>query len=235
MRLVSLLPVTAAFALTLATTCASPQPPGVAPAAPQAGAASSATQPSTTTAAPGAPAVALTLDGQNSQARYVVNETLANRPLPSDAIGATKAVSGTLAFDSTGQVVSAQSKIVVNVQNLTSNANGRDNYLRRNTLKTDQYPDVTFAPKSAEGMTFPLPASGNVSFKLLGDLTVRDVTTSVVWHVSATMNGSAAAGKASTSFAFADVKLDKPSVALVLSVADTIRLEIDFAAKLTDA
>ncbi len=230
MRLVTLLPVTAALALSLITGCASPQPAAApAPAAPQPGA---ATQPSTT---PGTPAVALKLDGQNSEARYVVNETLANRPLPSDAIGTTKAVSGTLAFDSKGQVVPGQSKIVVNVQNLTSNANGRDNYLRRNTLKTDQYPDVTFMLRSTEGMPFPLPSSGTISFKLLGDLTVRDATTPVVWNVSATMNGGAAEGKASTSFTFADVKLDKPSVALVLSVADTIRLEIDFAAKLSDA
>ena len=113
--------------------------------------------------------------------------------------------------------------------NLKSDQQGRDNYLRRTTLKTEQYPTVTFVAKSIEGLKYPLTA-GDVNFKMSGDLTVKDVTFPVTWTVTGAATATSVKGKAVTTFTFADIKTEKPSVALVLGVADNIRLELDFTA-----
>jgi hypothetical protein len=57
---------------------------------------------------------------------------------------------------------------------------------------------------------------------------MRGVTHPTVWKVSARAEGNDVAGTATTAFTFKDVNLDQPKVPVVLSVADTIRLEYDF-------
>jgi hypothetical protein len=49
-----------------------------------------------------------------------------------------------------------------------------------------------------------------------------------VWNVTARAEGNDVAGSASTAFTFKDMGLDQPKVPVVLSVADTIKLEYDF-------
>jgi hypothetical protein len=46
--------------------------------------------------------------------------------------------------------------------------------------------------------------------------------------VTARAEGQDVAGTATTAFTFKDVALDQPKVPVVLSVADTIKLEYDF-------
>lgn len=59
-------------------------------------------------------------------------------------------------------------------------------------------------------------------------LTVHGVTKSTVWHVQAQSSGSDVTGSGWTQFTFADVRLAQPHVPILLSVADTIRLEYVF-------
>lgn len=63
---------------------------------------------------------------------------------------------------------------------------------------------------------------------MIGNLTVRGVTKPTTWHVNAEAKGGQVTGKASTAFTFADFNIDQPRVPIVLSVADTIKLEYDF-------
>lgn len=215
----------AAPCLLVAAACApaAPAPQGT----PAAGGSPAATVSSGGSAAPARPAVVFTLVADGTEARYRVNETLATQVV-ADAVGSTKAVTGKVAFTETGQVVPEESTITVDVRTLQSDRNSRDNYLRRNTLQSDQFPQVTFVPREVRGLRFPLPASGTVSFELAGDLTVKTVTKPVTWQVNANLAGQEATGSATTSFTFADMGLEKPSVLAVLSVADDIRLELDF-------
>jgi polyisoprenoid-binding protein YceI len=67
-----------------------------------------------------------------------------------------------------------------------------------------------------------------VTFQLLGDLTVHGVTRPSVWQITAHAEGQDVAGTATTAFTFKDINLDQPRVPVVLSVADTIKLEYDF-------
>ena len=162
-----------------------------------------------------------------SEARYRITEQLANLSFPNDAVGVTNQISGAVVVNPDGSIDTAQSLMTVNMASLTSDRGNRDNYVRRNILRTDQYPNATFVPNQVSGLPAPLPESGPVSFQVSGDLTILDVTRPVTWDVTGTIDGDTAVGQATTSFTFTDFNLTKPNVASVLSVEDTIYLEVD--------
>jgi polyisoprenoid-binding protein YceI len=164
-----------------------------------------------------------------NEARYRVREQLANVSLPSDAVGRTSAISGAIVINADGSIASDQSKVSVDITGLKSDRSQRDRYLQNNVLQTSQYPAAEFVPTGVTGLPSPLPTSGAVAFQLTGDLTVHGVTKSVTWDVTATAtDGNDLAGTATTSFTFADFGLTQPRVPVVLSVEDTIKLELDF-------
>lgn len=171
--------------------------------------------------------VRLVVVPDQSEARYRVREQLAGVQLPSDAVGTTKAFTGTIVGKLDGTIVSDQSKFQVDLRTLKSDESIRDNFIGRSVLETNRFPYATFVPTSAPGLPLSLPSSGDVSFKLIGNLTIRDVTKLVTWDVTGKVNGNTATGQASTTFTFEDMNLTQPHVARVLSIVDSIRLELD--------
>jgi hypothetical protein len=172
--------------------------------------------------------VRLEITSSGNEARYRAREQLLGVDFPNDAVGKTNAITGALVFDRDGNIVSDQSKIVVDVTGLKSDKERRDGYLQRRTLLTSQYPTVTLVPTAVRDLPWPLPASGDFSFDLIGNLTVKETTHSTVWHVTAVAKDGGFSGNANTSFTFADIGLEKPSVRVVLSVEDSLKLEYDF-------
>ena len=172
--------------------------------------------------------VAYVVDPFSSEARYVVREQLAGVEFPNDAIGVTSALEGQLVVDGSGAVVWEESGFVVDITTLESDKERRDGYIQRRTLESDQYPTVTLALTGAEGLPKVLPESGEITFTLLGDLTVHGTTMPTRWDVAAETREDAIVGAASTSFSFGYFGLQRPRVAVVLSVDDEIRLELDF-------
>ena len=163
-----------------------------------------------------------------TEARYRVQEQLAGANLPNDAVGSTDAIDGTIVIGQDGKVVPGQSKITVDLTKLTSDSSRRDNFIKQNTLQVGQYPTAEFVPTAVEGLTQPLPTSGEVSFRLLGDLTVRGVTKPVAWDVKAQAGAREVAGTATTTVTFQDFGMTPPRVGPVLSVEDQLTLEMDF-------
>ena len=162
-----------------------------------------------------------------SEVRYRVREQLVGLSFPNDAVGTTRAVEGGVAFDGQGRLVAGNSRFTIDLRTLRSDEARRDNYLRRNTLETEQYPTVTFIPAEARRLPLPLPVSGSVSFELVGDLTVKQVTRRVSWEVTAALEGPRISARARTAFPFGEFGLRAPRVSVVLSVEDNIRLEAD--------
>jgi polyisoprenoid-binding protein YceI len=208
-----------------ATSPAQPTPAATPPAQ-----ATPATTPSAS--APDSPAatgqIRLVLDPANSEARYQAREQLANLTLPSDAIGTTKDISGTIVVNLDGTIVSQASKFVVDLTSLTSDKAQRDRFIQRNTLQTDTYPTAEFVPTQAIGLPSPLPTSGPVTFQLAGDLTVHGVTHPTTWDVTAQIADQSLTGSASTSVTFEDFGMTQPKVPVVLSVEDNLKLIVDF-------
>jgi polyisoprenoid-binding protein YceI len=162
-----------------------------------------------------------------NEARYRVREQLVGKDLPNDVIGATKDVTGRIVVEPSGKVLPG-SKIVVKVATLASDQTRRDNYLRRKTLESEKFPNVELVPTTFTGISSPIPAGQSRTFSLTGNLTIHGVTRPTTWQVTARGEGNDVVGKATTAFTFKDFTLDQPRVPIVLSVADTVRLEYDF-------
>ena len=178
--------------------------------------------------APPAPTlVRYVVASDGNEARYRVREQLMHHDLPNDAVGKTTAITGGISFSAGGAIDTAASKISIDVTSLKSDQERRDGYVQHRTLETAQYPTVVFAPTSMIGAHIPL-ASAEQSFDVAGMLTVHGVTRPTVWHVKAQSSGCDVTGSGWTQFTFADVQLAQPRVPVLLSVADTIRLEYDF-------
>jgi polyisoprenoid-binding protein YceI len=181
----------------------------------------------TAAAKPAAP-IRFVIGPAGNEARYRVREQLMGANLPNDAIGATKGITGTILAYPDGRIVKDSSKIIIQVDSLKSDKDRRDGFLRRRTLETEKFPTVELIPSEIRGFSGKLPASGTATFQLLGDLVLKGVAHPTVWNVTARAEGNDVAGSATTAFTFKDVGLDQPKVPVVLSVADTIKLEYDF-------
>lgn len=224
--------------LTLAAACVAPgatATPTSAPAALTPVSPATTANPGPPTAASPSPSPAggtggirLTMVPEGSEARFRVREQLVGRPLPGDAVGSTRAVSGGMLLSPTGAIVPEQSKIEIDVRSLRSDESRRDNFIHRNVLESQQFPSATFIPKEARGAPFPLPTTGEASFQLLGDLTAHGVTRPVSWDVTAQFAEQEISGSASTTFMFRDYNMEPPRIGPVLSVEDGGKLEIDF-------
>jgi len=178
-------------------------------------------------AKPAAP-IRFVVSSTGNEARYRVREQLMGANLPNDAIGKTPDITGSILAYPDGRIVRDSSRIVINLKNLQSDKARRDGFLQHRTLETDKFPTAELVPTSVRGFSGTLPTSGAATFELLGDLTVHGVTRPTVWQVSARADGADVAGTATTAFTFKDIALDQPRVPVVLSVADTIKLEYDF-------
>jgi polyisoprenoid-binding protein YceI len=174
-------------------------------------------------------ALQLVTTPEGNAVRYRVREQLVGVELPNDAVGETSDVTGAITFDESGKVIPSASTFQVHVAALKSDRDRRDGYVRGRLLEASEHPTVELTPTAIEGLTLPLPTSGSRTFQLRGDLTVRGVTRPTTWQVNATFEGAKVTGSAATTFTFAEFGLTQPRVPVVLSVADTIKLEYDFS------
>ena len=226
-------PAPAAIAQPTATTAPAATAMLVATDAPASAAAPAATATvAASTGSSSARAETYELVAANSEASYAVREQLARLSFPSDAIGKTQAVSGSVTVKADGTIDSTTSKFTVDVSTLKSDEGMRDGYVSRSILDTRQYPQVVFVPASVSGLPAALPTSGSVTFKVTGNLTVRDVTKPVTWDVTGSIANGEAVGTATTSFTFEDFNLPEPRVPVVLSVVDKITLTVKVDLKL---
>ena len=179
-------------------------------------------------ASPGKAAIRFVLAPSGSAARYRVREQLMGHDFPNDAVGETKNLTGTIAFDANGKVVRDESKFTLEAGTFVSDQNRRDGYVRGRLLESDDYPTITFVPTEVRGVKPPVPKSGSAQIQLVGDLTVHGVTRPTTWNGTVEFNNSGLTGTAATAFTFQDIRMDQPRVPVLLSVADSIKLEIDF-------
>ena len=176
----------------------------------------------------GAGGARLVLAPAGNEARYRVREQLADVSFPTDAVGATGSLTGTLVLDDHGRIVASQSEFTADLTTLKSDRERRDRFIQVRTLETAQYPTARLVPTSLTGLPWPLPTTGNFDCTLTGDLTVHGVTRPTTWRVTAVAKDGGFSGTAATRVTFGDFGMTPPRVMVVLSVADTIGLEYDF-------
>jgi len=216
-------------AQTQTPAASSTQAPIIEATATDSGVATATTSPMTVTStgtSPSGSGAKYTLVPSKSEASYSVQEQLARLNLPSLAIGKTNSVSGSITVNADGTIDSVNSKFVVDATTLQTDSSMRDGYVGRTILQTGQYPQIVFVPTQVSGLPAALPQSGSVSFKVTGNLTIRDVTKPATWDVTGSINNGEATGTATTSFTFEDFNLSQPKVPVVLSVEDKITLTV---------
>jgi polyisoprenoid-binding protein YceI len=204
----------------LAPTTAVPVPTS-APSAPVAVASPSST----------ASSARLVLDGSATQASYHAHEQLVGNSLPTEAVGTSPGVSGSLVvLGADGAIAADQSTFTVDLTQLKSDESRRDNFVKSNTLQTSSFPTATFVARSVQGLPLPLPTSGAATFQLLGDLTIHGVTKPVTWQVSAQFADTTVRGSATTNVNITDFGMTPPKAGPVLSIEDALALEVAFTA-----
>lgn len=142
----------------------------------------------------------------SSELGYRVNEVLFG--VDTEAVGRTHDVTGTLSIEGT-QVVTTE--FSVQVASITSDESRRDNRFKGNIMSADQFPTATFAltapielgAEAAEGLGLTTSATG--------DLTLRGVTNSVTFDVTAKLENGKIGVLGSIPVVFADYKIANPS------------------------
>jgi polyisoprenoid-binding protein YceI len=220
----------AASGMCLVLAACGPTATSLPTSAPPATSASTPTQIANQSATAAADAIRLVLDPSASQASYHAREQLVGKTLPSAAVGTSKNVSGALVLGPDGSVMADQSKISVDLTKLQSDESRRDNFIKSDTLQTSRYPMATFVPSSTQGLAMPLPTLGQVTFQLLGDLTVHGVTKPVTWQVTATFADTTVSGSATADVKITDFGMTPPKAGPVLSIEDNLTLDLAFTA-----
>ena len=177
-------------------------------------------------------AIRFTVAPAGNAARFRVREQLMGHDLPNDAVGETHEIAGAITLDAKGALVAGQSRIIVQTGSLKSDSDRRDGYVHHRLLETDKFPTVELVPTAIRGLPLASASAttvGPLTFDLVGDLTVRGVTRPTTWRVTAQQANGQVTGSASTRFTFTDFAIEPPNVPVLLSVADTIALEYDFA------
>ncbi|MBK9549316.1 MAG: YceI family protein [Gemmatimonadetes bacterium] len=180
------------------------------------------------TAAPLAAQSHYTLNPTGTEARYQVRELLAANTIENDVVGKTAGVTGGIALDKAGKVVSSGSKITIDLTLLKTDRDRRDGYVQRNTLETATHPNAVLVVKEITGLPAKMPTTGALSFTLVGDLTLKGVTKPTTWTVTATASPTGLTGTAKTKFTFSEFGIAVPRVPVVARVDDPIQLELDF-------
>ena len=123
---------------------------------------------------------------EESAARYRVQEELAQVG-ETEAVGETQAIIGQFGFAEDGLPLPC-SRFDVDLRTLQSDQAKRDNYLYQNTLEAERYPLATFVLRAIEGLEAPLEEGQETTLRLIGDLTLRDVTKLVAWEAKVALD-----------------------------------------------
>ena len=161
-----------------------------------------------------------------SQAGYRVREKLASLPAPSDAVGRTSAVTGTLtlAQSASGDSVTA-ADFTVDVSKLTSDQSRRDQRIHSQGLQSDRYPTATFKLTAPIALTTDAASGQTVHVSATGDLTVHGVTKSVTIPIDARLTGSKIELVGSITFPFGEFGMTPPSIGGFVTVQNNATME----------
>lgn len=173
-----------------------------------------------------------TLDSSSSQASFTINEVLFGKP--NVVVGKTTAVAGEVLVNTTNPSQSRLSQIQVDLSTLVTDSDMRNRALQGRIFETgtpaNQY--ATFSATSLEGMPSTVAVGQTVSFKVLGTLTIHQVSRPATFVV--TMSSPVAGtlrGQAQTTVRYQDFNLAIPNVPSVTNVSDNVTLALTFSAR----
>jgi polyisoprenoid-binding protein YceI len=168
------------------------------------------------------------VDRNGSFVGYRVREQLGILPAPSDAVGRTSAVTGTLTVN--GLSITAV-KVTADLTQLQSDRSMRDERMRTIGLETDQFPSATFELTSPVALS-KVPAAGEVvTVTARGKLTLHGVTKDVTMQIKGTLVNGRIEVVGSLPITFADYGIQTPNIGGFVTVQDhgTMEFKLFFA------
>ena len=171
------------------------------------------------------------IDPTQSSAQYAVNEVFLQENRPYRAVGTTNVVSGTFVVSTEGVPAGKVTKIQIDLRTLQSDSGRRDNAIRERWLESNTYPYAEFVSTNALNLPDSYQAGSQVSFNLVGDMTIHGVTKSVEWLVDGTLTGDTVQGQATTTINMSDFGITAPNIANMIKVEDEVELMVQFVAK----
>lgn len=230
------------FLLTFVAACSGqPAAPTATPAPPAAPtAAAPAADAASAAGAPVAGQRTFVIVPAESKASYLVDEEFFAGALSklgiaaglADVIGSTQEIEGrlTLNLDDLSAPL-GENTFTVRMNTFTTDQKDRDKWIRENGPRFNDYPLATFTATSIEGAPAAYNEGDEVSFKLSGDLTIREITRPVTFDVTATLRGDTLTGVATTRLKMSDFGIEPPNFANTLTVADEFGIEVQITAK----
>ena len=180
-------------------------------------------------AAQGPDQVVYRIDPTRSEVRYEVEETLAGRS--NTAVGTTKGVAGDVLVDYADPQNSEVGEIVVNVQQLDSDQQLRDERIRHDFLESNRYPLVTFVPTAVEGIGDDLGDGSRHEVQVTGDLTVKETTNPVTLDAVVTSSGDELHIEAEATVLMSDFGVGPINLVGLARTSDEVLLGFDLVAR----
>jgi polyisoprenoid-binding protein YceI len=166
-----------------------------------------------------------------SEATYQVQETFLKQNTPFSPIGKTSTLEGVFQFTTAGKPTGQVTGFKVDLRTLKTDNERRDNAIKENWLESNKYPFAEFVSTGVEGVPDSYTEGQEVSFKLLGNMTIRNITKPVTFDVKGKLSGDTVTGTATSEITMKDFGFEPPTIAGMISVQDGVKLAITFTAK----
>lgn len=149
-----------------------------------------------------------------------------------DTIGSTQEIQGQLQLNLDDLAAAlGDNSFTVDLSTLESNQGLRDGWLRRSGPQFGTYPQAAFVATAIQGAPASYTDGDEVSFQLIGDMTVREVTQPATFDVTAVLEGDTIRGTAIATMLMSGFGIEPPSFANTLTVKDEFQIQVDFVAQ----
>lgn len=169
------------------------------------------------------------IDPSRSEAGYRIGERIAGAEATT-AVGRTNGIAGDIALNEDDPAATRVGRIVVNVEQLTSDSTLRDARIRADFLESHTYPLVRFDTTSIDGLPDTITPGRSYDVTIAGDLEVRTTTRPVTWTGTARRSGDELELTASTTVKLTDFGMAPITVIGLVSTDDELTLELDLVA-----
>lgn len=167
-----------------------------------------------------------------SRVTYEVGETFINQNNRfAIAVGVTSEVRGEVYANLTNPPESSIGVIEVDISQFRSDSSRRDGVIRNQWLESARFPIARFEPLRIEGLPEAYSEATPYAFRVIGNLTVKDVTREVAFDITAQLDGETLTGKATTTILMSDFGVGPISILGVLNTEDEVKLTFDFVAR----
>jgi polyisoprenoid-binding protein YceI len=175
-----------------------------------------------------------------SKASYIADEELfalafTKFGLPAGwakVVGSTQAIEGRFQIDMERLAASlGNNEFAVRMNTFTTGRDMRDNWIRENGPRFNDYPVATFRATAIEGAAGSGRPGGELSFNLRGTLTIREIARPATFAVRARLTGDTLDGDATTRLRMSSFGIETITFHDTLTVADEIGLDVKFRAR----